>query len=470
MSNPAAAESTPMRTPSYAWPCLIVSLLCGIAIVFVWMWMPAITIPTFQSWVLENNSSISSMSQLGELFPHVMGVVPIGALIAAFPITIVVRKWGPKTGTVVGMLVAVIGTLICTLSVSSSFIIFLVGRFVLGLGLSSTVVSGPTCVSIWFPHSTRGRGMAIWSCWAPLGIFTINAIGSQLYSLAGYNVVNLHWIVLIVLVIVMVLFFVVFRNPRGEEVSEVSATPKPYKEIIGLFKQRQIWCLVIMFAIFNYMNYSFSQYLKSWLTLSTRAGGLAWSPEMAGVVGGLIVACGVLAPIGGFLLDKTPRHLKYICVVAGIASLTICSAISFRNGAPVFAAYVLFFCIGNMMLNGCCRPMIPTYVFKGGATAVALGLSFLTLGQYFGQIFTSYTMHPFLETTLLGQTDPMLAFWALVPVGVVGVILSFMMKPSKKETEMLKAGGGKPNGAPSGASGAGAAHGGAPSSADSASA
>jgi hypothetical protein len=161
----------------------------------------------------------------------------------------------------------------------------------------------------------------------------------------------------------------------------------------------------------------------------------------------------VLAPIGGFILDKLPRQLKYVCVVAGITSLTLCSALAFRNGTVLFGGYVLFFCIGNMFLNGCCRPMVPTYVFKGGATAVALGLSFLTLGQYFGQIFTSYALHPFLETTLLGKTDPMLAFWALVPVGAVGIVLSLMLKPTKAEAAAMKAGGG-PGGGPGG-SGAG---------------
>jgi MFS family permease len=441
MSKPEGATAAPQKTPSYAWPCLIVSLLCAIAIVFAWMWLPGVTIPTFQGWVGANNTTYDP-----SLFPNVMGLVPIGALIMAFPTSIIVRKFGPKAGTVTGMALAIIGTLISTFTVASNFVLFLVGRFVLGMGLSTTVVSGPTCVSVWFPHGTRGRGMAIWSCWAPIGIFVINAIGTWLFNVAGGSIVNVHWIVLVFLVVVAILFMVVFRNPKGDEVSEVSATPKPFKEVLPLFKQRQLWCLIIMFAIFNYMNYSFSQYLKSWLTLSERAGGLGWDASTAGLIGGLIVACGVLAPLGGFILDKLPRQLKYVCVVAGITGLTICSALAFRNG-PIFPFYVLFFCIGNMFLNGCCRPMVPTYVFKGGATAVALGLSFLTLGQYFGQIFTSYALHPFLETTLLGRTDPMLAFWALVPVGVIGIVLSFMMKPSKAEAAAMMAGGGKPAGA-----------------------
>jgi hypothetical protein len=200
-----------------------------------------------------------------------------------------------------------------------------------------------------------------------------------------------------------------------------------------------------MFAAFNFMNYAFSTYLKSFLQIPVANGGMGWGPTEAGLIGGAIVACGILAPLGGFILDKTPRHLKFICVVAGIVGLTLCSAMSFQNSA-LFFGYVIFFCIGNMFLNGCCRPMVPTFVFKGGATAVALGLSFLTLAQYAGQIPMSYIIHPFDGR----YVDPMGAVVPLVAVGVVGVILSFMMKPNKNAAG---AGGGKPGGA--GAPGAG---------------
>lgn len=451
MSKPqGGAAAAPMKTPRYAWVALATSLLCAVAIVFCWQWLPGVTFPVFTGWASNHNPTFNP-----GMMGNVMGLVPIGALIMAFPTSIIVRKWGPKVGTLCGMALALIGMLLCVFTVETNFTVFLVGRFILGLGLATTIVSGPTCVSIWFPHTTRGRGMAIWSCWAPIGIFTINAIGTQVFQgVAGGsedgNMVNFLWVWTIVLIVAAVLFLVLFREPRENEKSEVSAERKSFKEVLPLFKQRQLWCLFIMFAIFNYMNYSFSQYLKTWLQVSPAAGGMGWDATMAGLVGGAIVACGILAPLGGFILDKTPKHLKYLCVVAGITSLTICCIFCFSNNAMIFAAYILFFCIGNMFLNGCCRPMVPTYVFKGGTTAVALGLSFLTMAQYLGQIPTSYVLHPFVQSMSEARilADPSLAVWALVPVGVVGIILSFLMKPSKKEAAAMKGnkGGGKPAG------------------------
>lgn len=443
MSNPAAATAgkpaeAAMKTPRYAWPCLIVSLLCAVSIVFAWQWLPGVTFPVFQGWEAANNPTFNPA-----MMSNVMGLVPIGALIMALPTSYLVRKWGPKFATSAGMIIAIIGHAMCSAFAASDFTLFLAGRFILGLGLSTTIVAGPTCVSIWFPHGTRGRAMAIWSCWAPIGIFTINAISSGLVGIVGGDISVFLWIWVVVMVVILIAFIVVFREPRAEEASEVSAERKSFKDVLPFFKSRQLWCLILMFAIFNYMNYSFSQYLKTWLQLSTNAGGMGWDAGMAGILGGLICACGALAPLGGFILDKTPKHLKYLCVVAGITGLTICCALSFQNSVPMFAAFVLFFCIGNMFLNGCCRPMVPTYVFKGGATAVAFGLSFLTLGQYLGQIPTSYVLHGFVDSMAFGKVDPSLAFWALVPVGVIGIIFSLLMHPSKP-----KAGAEAPQGAP----------------------
>lgn len=487
MSNPAAATAvgTPAakpvdKTPPYAWLCLIVSLLSAVAIVFAWMWLPGVTFPVFQSWLAENNPLFANPANFA-LLSNVMGLVPIGALVMAMPTTLVVRKFGPKATTLIGLGAAIVGTAISAMTVGDNFYVFLAGRFILGLGLSTCVVAGPTCVSIWFPDSTRGRAMGIWSCWAPIGIFLSNFVNDGVYHMVGSNMSSLQWVWVVVAVVFAILFAVVFREPRAEERSQVSPERKPLKAVLKFFKSRQLWCLIIMFAIFNYMNYAFSQYLKTWLQTPELLGGLGWDATTAGLWGGLIVACGALAPIGGLILDKTPRNKKYLCVVAGILGLTICSALAFQ--VEFFIPYVIFFCIGNMMLNACCRPLVPTFVFKGGATAVAFGLSFLTLGQYAGQIATSYVFAPFSsgltaasnvaieakkavlasggtpadfgpaiaqaaqEALAQGiHVDPMLAFWALVPVGVIGVILSLGVHPGRK-----------PAGTPSGKPGDGAA-------------
>ena len=453
-------EGTPAKTPAYAWPCLFASLFIAVTLVWEWQWMPGVTGGTATKWFLFNNPDIAAMFNfnigelkaagdealgawfgqnlgraIGVVMSNSMSWVPIGAIIMAFPTTFLVQKIGPKWASIIGVCIAIVGAIITTLCLTSSWTGYQVGRFIFGLALACTIVSGPTCVSIWFPGATRGRAMAIWSTWAPIGIFTVNMWGGNILDLCGGDIVMLNWLWIILMVVAGVVFFFVFREPRGDEVSEVSPERKRLRDVLVFFKSRQLWSLIILFAIFNYMNYAFSQYLKTWLAMDVSAGGMGWDPGMAGLVGGILCACGILGPIGGWIMDKLPRNRKWIAPLLGIISLTACMLLSFRANTPIFALYALFFCIGNMFLNGCCRPMVPTYVFKGGATAVAFGLSFLTCGQYLGQIPTSYAFQ-FGTAAGMSYSDIMMMFF--VPVGIVGIIFGFLMKPSKPKGETVQ--------------------------------
>ncbi|MBQ9001823.1 MAG: MFS transporter [Eggerthellaceae bacterium] len=469
MANPN--EGAAHKTPAYAWPCLFASLFIAVTLVWAWQWMPGVTAGTGTKWFLINNPDIASMvgfnmgelkaagdqalgqwfgqnlgRAIGTVMGQTMGLVPIGAIIMAFPTTFLVQKVGPKWASVIGVCIALVATAICAVCCTTSWMGYMVGRFIFGLALACTIVAGPTCVSIWFPGATRGRAMAIWSTWAPIGIFTVNMWGGNVLDLAGGNIATLQWIWFGCMLVAGLVFFFVFREPRGDEVSEVSPERKRLRDVLQFFKSRQLWSLIILFAIFNYMNYAFSQYLKTWLAMDVASGGMGWEAGPAGLVGGLLCACGILGPIGGWIMDKLSRDKKWIAPLLGIISLTICMVLSFRANTPIFALYALFFCIGNMFLNGCCRPMVPTYVFKGGATAVAFGLSFLTCGQYLGQIPTSYA---FSAGTAMGMSYSDIMMYFFVPVGIVGIIFGFLMKPSKPKGEIAEGGapaqgGGKP--------------------------
>jgi len=465
MANPNANAGAPQKTPSYAWPCLFASLFIAVTLVWEWQWMPGVTGGTATKWFLFHNPDIQAMfgfnpaelqgealgawfgqnlgRAIGMVMSNSMSWVPIGAIIMAFPTTFLVQKIGPKWASIIGVCIAIVAAIITTLCLTGSWTGYQVGRFIFGLALACTIVSGPTCVSIWFPGATRGRAMAIWSTWAPIGIFTVNMWGGNVLDLFGGDIVMLNWLWIILMAVAGVIFLLVFREPRGDEVSEVSPERKKLREVLPFFKSRQLWSLIVLFAIFNYMNYAFSQYLKTWLAMDTAAGGMGWDPTMAGLVGGILCACGILGPIGGWIMDKLPRDKKWIAPLLGIISLTVCMLLSFKANTPIFALYALFFCIGNMFLNGCCRPMVPTYVFKGGATAVAFGLSFLTCGQYLGQIPTSYAFQ-YGTSVGMSYSDIMMTFF--VPVGVVGIIFGLLMKPSKPKGEAAAAAAGKPEG------------------------
>ena len=433
------------KTPPYAWVCLVVSVLVAIGIVFPWMWFPGVTGGVFRGWLIGNSEYInpadpSTMGLLGLIMPNVMGLVPIGALIMAIPTTWIVRKWGCKMSTIIGLVVGMIATALSAATVTGSYMVFLVGRFLLGVGISMVAVSGPTCISIWFPDSTRGKAMAIWSCWAPAGIFISSLVNDGIYHMLGDSIATLQWFWCALVLVCTIIFIIVFRSPRDDERSQVSPERKPLGQVIKFFKNRSLWALILVFFVYNFINYGFTQTLKEWMQVPIENGGLGWDPFWAGLIGGLILACGVLAPIGGIILDRTARDKKYIWVFVGMISLTLCGAMAFFQ--PLFAPYIVFFCIGNMLLNACCRPLVPTYVFMGGQTAVAFGLSLLTIFQYIGQTLAPYALNGFSSTVTgaaegAAMVDPWLAFMWYVPMGVIGIVLALFVKPTKKPVAVM---------------------------------
>ncbi|MDR1714127.1 MAG: MFS transporter [Coriobacteriales bacterium] len=449
------------KTPSYAWVALIISTLAAVCLVYSWMWYTQAAGGGVWAAYVGYNGLDASLS------PNIMGLVPIGCLVGAVATFFFSRYVGPKWTTVIGLTVSVIAGVIAALTVSNAgtYGIFIFSRFLTGFGLATTVIAGPTCVSLWFSDKNRGRAMAIWSCWAPLGIFTNGFLTGpgQLLGLFStgavfditrgqapeprnvpvYDFGAFLWIWAIVILVVLVLFVVLFRNPREDERSQITPELKPYSEVMKYFKSRQLWALIFMFLLFNFANYTFTNYLKYFMVASPEMGGLGFDFDdpVVGPLSALILACGILAPIGGFVLDKLPKHLKWVCLTIGIGSLAICAALSFVPGV-VFGVFVLFFCIGNMFLNGCCRPMVPTFVFKGGATAVGLGLTFLTFCQYLGQIPVTYLFGSAPTTgfstvttdgLLAGTAYHDLALWVLVPALVLGFLVSFLIRPSKQK-------------------------------------
>ncbi|MGI6033724.1 MAG: MFS transporter [Coriobacteriales bacterium] len=412
-------------TPRYAWACLGVTFFVSVSIVLTWFWPVGVTFDLMKPWLIANTPGFSFSG-----LSSIMGLTPIAAMIMAIPTSALVRKFGVKTTIIAGMLVAIVTGALQAIGAMYSFSLFLVARCLYGCGIAMTAVSGPTAVSIWFPSATRGRAMGIWSCWVPLGLIIINNIGSGLFGVFGNNLPAVIWFTVAVLACALVCFALVFRLPNADESSEVSAERKPFSEVAHFFKNRQLWCLIAAFLIFNYMNYNFSTYLKTWLAAdpTSATGGMGMDLGLAGLLAGLITACGILAPIGGIILDKTKKKNQYLLVVIGVTALTLACVFSYRANNVAFIVYVAFFCLGNMLLNACCRPLVPSFLFKGGSTAVAMGLSFLTCAQYLGQVPMSYIMDALVGTGMTYSEATMAAF---VPVGIVGIVLAFFVKPSK---------------------------------------
>jgi hypothetical protein len=154
-------------------------------------------------------------------------------------------------------------------------------------------------------------------------------------------------------------------------------------------------------------------------------------------------AAGIAAPIAGLISDRLPWTKKWIIIVVGCICLTIAAVAGWKVALfEFFIFYLLMHIVGNILLVGSVRPMVPFLVGRGGATTVAVGLSVLTLFQFGGEVLE--TLVPIAlgifntpEAAALGEISSQAyestTWFVLLPVMVVGTCFSLLIRPSKKQ-------------------------------------
>jgi MFS family permease len=233
------------------------------------------------------------------------------------------------------------------------------------------------------------------------------------------------------------------KPPQGQ--TEISSEAKPFKEVLPLFKQHQIWMVLIAWCAFNYINYSLSTYNAVFF-----AGGFGpgmFDGRSANMWASIVNSMAVLAPLFGAISDRIKRERKYLLIALGVLFLTMSGIIGYKpvflgvSGWPLFTIYLLVQFLGNAILVATVRPYIPLLVGRGGVTAISLGLSLITILQYAGQMFSPLFFgliqsNGGILPRVAGQPIGDLAGWAsatwvgLVIPGIAALICCFFIKPA----------------------------------------
>jgi len=420
------ADGIPQKsTPQKAWLMLCVVFYLSIITPMLWFSIPPLSgfifgrIPGSVPYDIFATGDPAVMGRFGLL----MSTIAITAMIMAIFVPALTRKFGVKNVLICASALIVLGCAMSALS-GTSFTTLFIARLVTGLGVGMTAVSSPTAISLWFPDKTRALAMAIWSTWVPVGMLIVFNAAPQIAKAFGIHAV--WWSILVLAAIALVLIAAVYRNPVAEEVTEVSTESKSLREVWPFLKSRQLLALAITWLVFNFVNYCFTTYNVEFFQV-----GWNMSPTMASLIGSIASACGIIAPLFGAIYDRIQRSKKYLMIVMGIIFLTLAACFGFKTGGTwIFAMYMLFQILGNAILVATCRPMVPMLVGRGGVTAVSFGLSLITILQYLGQIFVS------VFGSAIDSVGYAAASWiVIVPLGVVGILSSFFIKPSVKKAE-----------------------------------
>ncbi len=255
MSNPAAATANgapaakPVeKTPSYAWPCLIVSLLAAVGIVYAWMWLPASPSRCSRTgWPEQLRIRAGRTRPTSASCPMSWASCPSQRSSWRSRHRLLVRKFGPRSPPSSASVGA--------RSVSGALTIVRSGNFTCSSRAASSWPRPSTTdrrrphvrVHLVPQHDPRPRhGHLVDAGHRSASLRSNVFVNDGIYHAGRANLVTLSWVWIAVAAVVSESCSPsCSASPARRRRSEVSARDEAAPAVLPFFKSRQLWCLII---------------------------------------------------------------------------------------------------------------------------------------------------------------------------------------------------------------------------------
>lgn len=410
------------KTPRYAWVIWIVTFLVSFAAPLGQFKL--VNIPLYFIYV-PNVSPAGGFMLDGAGFGMLMTCVSLIGIVLAFPAAFICRKLGLRWTITIATLGVIVGGLIPTLAGTNITALY-IGRFIEGLGIGLVGVSAPTLITLWFPDKTRGVMLGLWCCWVPLSITLDALVTPSIAAASGWQ--GVFWFVIIFATVALILFNIFYKVPGGEGASY--NVESNFKECVVLLKNKDIWLLFIVFAVFIAGQTGIvNTYLPTFLQTSVETGGWGFTEQAAAMGLSVVTTIGLVAnPAGGAITNRLPLKLKRIMPVLVAVIYLFCFYMMFQteNITLVWVGVVLMgLCAG--IGGGGLRPLAPTIMNKS-AMAATMGMAVLQFAQCIGNCFSP---------VYGGMIDAGYTYWdaclfTIIPLSVVMLIAAMFINPKPK--------------------------------------
>lgn len=329
------SEAVPKQNGLQAWAVAIVVTLGGIIAA---------------ASVMKINPCAALIMQdlgIGESLEGVLlSVCSIVGVIIAIPAGALMNKFGPRVLGIVSLVITILGGLVGSLT--SDYTVLLISRIFEGFAFGTWAVLGPVFISAWFTPNRRGLPMGIfsvWVGWCMLFIFRVANLVIDAADPSSWH--NVWWLTVIGGVIVLVLFILIARLPKGaanEEAPKQDAEKAPAGSAISALKSVPVWCIIILFLIFSWSQQVMTGFTATYNIQNgadvIMANIITSNWTLGNVVGALLV---------GALLNKLTKSSQrgYLIIFVAVCSLVTYATI-FRYPLDIASTYLLitgFLCI-----------------------------------------------------------------------------------------------------------------------------
>ncbi|MEA2111587.1 MAG: MFS transporter [Campylobacterota bacterium] len=302
-------------------------------------------------------------------------------------------KIGRKMTLLIGLLIFLIGSIVCALS--DNIYMLMLGRFLQGAGAIGSVITA--MISDLVPEETRGKAMAIMG--ASIAISFALAMGLGPVLGAAYGLSFLFWLTAIFALVAIVLLFT--KVPTPPKIKHIYHNTTSTKDILkdgNLFSMivingMQKGMMTIAFVLIPLILVD-EQYGFSWEKAEL------WKVYMPAMIAGLI-AMGPAAVFG-----EKHNRAKEIFLLSIILFVFAFAAMGFATNDGLFVAGVIAFFVAFNMMEPLVQSMISKYAKvhqKGAALGIGNSVAYFAtfIGGTLAGIFLDYLDRQMLGTTIV---------------------------------------------------------------------
>lgn len=311
-----------------------------------------------------------NMAKVTSLAPVIMGVFgfdpgTLGWVIAlfyvmgfvmAFPTTGLINKIGIRNVVVLSLVFAVVGD--CMGAMTNSVAVFMASRVLEGAGMGVMGVAGASAIAPWFPEERRSLPLGIWAMWVALAMCVCPILFGWVVDTLGMAWQTAWWISLAYDVVIAVVFWVLYREPKNPNMTEGSEA-RGKAVFSRAYKSKQLWALALIFFFDEAAFMAINGFLTTYLTDPAGCGTtLIMATAIASAFG---VAGAVCAPLSGAIAQLVKGH-KWILLFSLLVGVVYT--------AIVFNLHVVELYWGVMVLAGIVGGFVPSCIWQATPASV----------------------------------------------------------------------------------------------------
>lgn len=321
----------------------------------------------------------------------VVGSYALTQILFQVPFGVMSDKFGRKQTLFVGLIIFIIGSVICALS--DNIYMLLVGRFLQGAGSIGAVVSA--MISDLVKEEQRGKAMAVMGGTIAIS-FSVAMIVAPIIG-GHWGIDKLFWITAVLSVFALIILFTLVPNPP-KIAHSYDKTETKTKDV---FEDKLLVQMYITFLFHSSIMTMAFFLIPIVVTGSIESGGFGWQKAELWKVYLPALIFGLLAMGPSAVFGEKYGKSREVFLISIVAIFLGFLLMGFSSSVSLFTVGVVLFFIGFNMFE----PLLQSFVSKTAkihqkGTALGVANTFAYVGIFFGGILGGFVMDSFDRQTL----------------------------------------------------------------------